>query len=137
MPENDQQHFRNDSSRALEAQLNQTVLLLNRLDASVQKIADAAQSLSVSVAVQGQKIEDLQRTMADVILSQQKQSDLMQSVNTTREEIKNLQSNMTALQTQVAGMNKLRWVVTGIFMAITTFYEAAQNGFLTFSSHLH
>ena len=117
--------------------MNQTVGLLNRLDSSVQKISDAAQSLSVSVAVQGQKIEDLQKTMANVVLSQQKQTELLESVNLAKSDIETLKINMKALQSQVGGMNRLWWIVTGVFMTLTTLFEAAQNGIFTITGRLH
>jgi hypothetical protein len=53
-----------DSRQATQLDVN---YLLQKLDDSVQKISDAAQNLSVSVALQAQKISELQTTLEVLI----------------------------------------------------------------------
>lgn len=112
----------------LEAQLEQTIAFLNRLDASVSKIADAATALSIASAVQNQKVEELQKSVQELTAAQTKQAEAYSVTFENQKNLGELRKELGTLRSQLSQMNKIRWLVTGAFIGVAGVYDYLHHG---------
>ncbi len=117
-----------DSTAHVEAQLEQTISFLNRLDASVSKIADAAQSLSIASAVQNQKVEELQKSVQELASAQTRQAEASAVTFENQKHLDELKKELAHVRAQMSQMNKIRWLVTGAFLGVAMVYDYLHHG---------